>query len=183
MNARLPQILITALFGVIFAFAAQAETSPQAAPPFTADQLEQQRQLKEFQEWRGSIPDYERRVYDRIKTIQKDQILEMRLIGTTIAVMLVGFAGVFFILFIRTGLIKELHNSAAHAARYRRVMDRQAKLGRAMAAVEVSLSAYRGQLQALEKDHSSIDVLLSDCRRTLGELDQEVGGFPTSPSS
>src|SRR5512145_2107695 len=172
---RLVAILAAALF---FGGLLVTKADAQEARPLTP----QEQHLRDFEEWRKSIPDYEWRLYERVRTIGKRQIgLQNSLIATALVVLL-AIGGATFVILRRldrgvaaTGEVAQQGPSEGGPARKislfmaLRVQRRQAKILAAVKRLEDYVdhhAAFAGEFSAMAAEvRRCADELEKDLRR------------------
>jgi len=84
---------------ILFLFILPLPSGPAKAQA-TPEQLREQ-SISDFKKWREDIPDYEKRLYDRVKKINKRTVRQMNvIIGGFVLILIVFFVG--FMLIFRT---------------------------------------------------------------------------------
>jgi len=86
------RFIVLCIFILAGGFVQLAMISVVSAETLSSGQLKEQN-LIDFQKWRADIPDYEKRLYDRVKAVNKRSV---RIVRISIAILLVSIIGTAF---------------------------------------------------------------------------------------
>ena len=159
---------------------------------------------KKFEEWRAGIPDYEKRLYDRVKKINSRLVRLTNIVVAGFILILIFAPMGIYLMLTRAGVAvsgavpttsiserappeaRRAEKIAERARRddaknlqkikrqHRRVMEAQDQLRRLLADVRGSVQEYEENLDLLNRDKKRIGSVIDKCTVLVERLDQEM---------
>lgn len=187
MFIRVPFFLAVVSIAALLAFPAnvlgQNSSSLKEARNPTIDQRFRDKAIKDFETWRSSIPDYEKRLYDRVKA------LNARVVQTRgIAIVLVIMNGLLFYAFFRLKLelrrrnlkrdfvkISKAPMADAQWGTIDRMESRQRKLHRILTDIEGAFLNHKEYPLSKEQEIADLRDLVRDCREIYEQISDALG--------
>lgn len=152
-----------------------AAPASRAAETMPAQAVVDQTAAEEFEAWRRTIPDYERRLYNRVKDLNRrvNQLATLAVAGFGLLLVLVPAAA-----WWSAGRRSPGAAPAAAGPRlgFWILRGRQRRLERSLNQMESLVARYVDDIEACRRDGDAVAEVLKDCRRLAGDLERELAG-------
>lgn len=163
------------------AIAADPPTLTAASGP-EHDELRRQN-IEEFQRWRATIPDYERRLYDRVKMV-RDGVLRLGgavVVGFLVLGALIVYFGTRLLRLQAIGVGGGDRRGIITARRFHRLRDQQLRLQTALAQLSVSIASLDDGWDGGGSKGAGLARAVAECERLCRQVEAEFAG-PVQPT-
>jgi hypothetical protein len=138
--------------------------------------------IREFQAWREGIPDYERRLYDRVKAVNKDLLDLKRILVIVGGLLILGIPASLWLILARQGI--KVSGAVAGAIPAGAVsaapkdlaaaMQRQRQLEMLIARLAAAVEVHNTQLSSFQQERVELDALLAECRTMADDVGRQL---------
>lgn len=166
---------------VLLAWGPAAVCAEQAAPAQTNVSPLEKQNLKEFMEWRASMPDYERRLYDRVKNLNGRTLEVLRTVIAVAAVIILILIGIGYQLSRQISALRlgAMQGGTAHDA-MPAALDHGYMRGVARRQRQIldSLSRIDDYIVHADKVPEGFEQLMRSIKKAANELDSDLRSPP-----